>query len=232
MELLAATTIIAVLVALLTPAAVRIKERADAARSFSNLRQVGTALLMMSNDQEGVINHWYFGNQVPGISVHWVSQLNSKGYLDIKKLEKLRCTKIPSQFGANIHNWGFNLSDPHGVITTVPTELGGTQSSRAYQLMVRTHPNPATSVLLGSVSTGAPPSGSPTDLRIFPTGSNSNSRVFLAHQKRAPLFFLDGHAEWADPSRLFELRSSLGRNDYVEFFDEEHTKVTVNSIHE
>lgn len=224
-EILVAMGIIAVLAALLIPALAAARERADAVRCMGNLRQVGTALLQMAADQRGVLKHWYSGTQsTADSSVHWVSQLKNGGYLTMEEMTRLRCSALPRDTTPNTHNWGFNLSDPHGTMGKAP---GGQSNSRVYQIIVGTHPAPSRSVLLAGVSNGVAPDspGAPTDLRIFPTGSASLGRIQLPHDGRGEMYFLDGHAEIATPRRLTEISQTFGTSDSsqpVEYYDESH----------
>jgi len=220
-ELLAVITLVAVAVGLLFPAVAAVKKQAAAATCSANIRQVGLALLQLAGDRQGILTHWYFGTQVPNVSEHYVGQLKRSGYLTMEQMRKLRCPAIPQNLDPNIQNWGFNLADPYGSTSAVPPEQGGASNSKVYRIVVRTHPAPSRSILLGDASVGVPP-GASTVLRIFPTGSASGGRVFLAHQNKATLFFLDGHTELASPERLHTLRESLGNPSAVEYYDENY----------
>lgn len=220
-EIMITIGIIAVVTALLFPAVAGMKKRADAARCIGNLRQVGAAMLQMAADQQGVLRHWYFGSLQTGVSEHWVGQLKNGKFLTMEEMQRLRCSAIPANTEPNKHNWGFNLSDPFGIVAKPP---GGASNSKVYQITVTAHPSPSRSLLLASVSNGMSPAdaGAPTDLRIFPTGSTSLGRVHLPHDGKGEMFFLDGHAEIATPSRLSEIAETLGGSGQAEYYDENH----------
>lgn len=226
MEILVAMSILAVLAMLLLPALSAARERAEAARCMGNLRQVGTALLQMAGDQQGVLTHWYSGSRTADNRAdHWVSQLQSKKYLTAEEMRRLRCSSIPQNLPPNTHNWGFNMADLYGTVTS--SKVGGS-TVKIYKIITSSHPRPAHSVLLAGVSNGVAPDapGAATDLRIFPTGTSSLGRIHLPHEGKGEMFFLDGHAEIATPQRLTEISQTFGTPDPsqpVEYYDESHT---------
>lgn len=224
-EMLITIAIMVILAALLLPALSRAKEQAAATRCMGNLRQVGSALLQMAADQQGILRHWYFGSLSGSGVTHWVGQLKNGRYLTMEEMVQLRCSIIPKTLTVNTHNWGFNLADPSGVVTSFKS---GGSTVKNYQIIVPAHPHPSRSVLLAGVSNGMPADspGASTDLRIFPTGTSSLGRIHLPHNGRGEMFFLDGHAEIITPRRLSEIPETFSGGDatknYVEYFNENY----------
>jgi len=118
-ELLVVIAIIAILAAILFPVFARAREKARQASCMSNLKQIGTALIMYTDDYDGCYTRGQFW---PFTSVHtWVDAVEPY----VKNTQVFRCPsqgRDPYGYGYNIAFWGAGdwLDGMHGINDTWP----------------------------------------------------------------------------------------------------------------
>ena len=155
-ELLVVIAIIAILAAILFPVFAKARAKARATTCLSNLKQLGLAVIMYSDDHEG----WLPFNTCcsAGVKVHWYHML--EGY-------------IPS----NVTMWTL-LTCPDGGSYGPQYYMGGspTQIKNLNNIL-----NPSSTMLLGEATTWSEPmtNPSPASFTTFaPHPGNRNNMVF------------------------------------------------------
>jgi prepilin-type N-terminal cleavage/methylation domain-containing protein/prepilin-type processing-associated H-X9-DG protein len=224
-ELLVVVGVISILVSLLLTALVGAKAKAERVRCLSNLRQLGLALTQFVGD-----NHTYplYGNrdfpEHPAHSTSWVGALHKasgepttekpREWLS-KGIWKCPSAKPPSDWP--LHE-GYISYDYNAFGLGSPSDgsslgLGGARADfrtgeYAPPVAESQVANPVQMVALGDGFTGWPRVirdgvgtlwRSPSAEDRFASTSRSNRR----HQRRATVFFCDGHAEALPLKRLF-----------------------------
>lgn len=198
-EMLVVIGIVGVLFLLAIPSVRSIQERGKAARCASNIRSVGSILLVAAREQGPTFNAWYSG----ATGTMWNTMLIIDGYLSREELKALSCPSIPytdASGSISGRHYGIYMGDPEGKLESGANELG--QLGTVYKVNVRNHPSPSKGIfLVDSVTKAAAPS-----IRVFPGGESVVAGgIHARHHHLANLFFLDGHVEAANESRMYEL---------------------------
>lgn len=201
-ELLVVIAIIAVLASMLLPALSKAKESGRKAKCLNNLRNMGLALLMYAEDNNGLIPR---GND----PLWWrvlSPNLGGRTTNDYAKVQIYLCPSYPNkkQLICYVDNaWTF--SSPRD---TVGSEVIGLTRITKFQRPVDTiyfadneagSWRPVITDLGSSGSIEMNDVWSPVHLPYAPGGKvvNSQRRVALARHGRGPnLLFFDGHAAW------------------------------------
>ncbi len=194
-ELLVVIAIIAILASILLPALKKAKERGQAISCLSNLKQVGTGMLMYADDNDAHLPIIYQSNVQT-----WSKSLYSENY--VKDLGAFICPSEwpyqPFKTGPlSIQYYSLELGYGMGGLYTGTT-------SEVYQFILHKAWSPAMSeVLLDSQYESASCAGwIKTDLNHEGTTQwrscrkrKNSTRVHLRHAKMANIWFLDGHAQ-------------------------------------
>lgn len=181
-ELLVVIAIIAILAAFLFPVFARAREKARQTSCLSNLRQIGTALSLYTEDHDGTYPRGQFW---PFTGVHtWIDVLEPYA----KNTQIFRCPtggNDPFGYGYNIAYWGYGdwLDGMHGLNDTWPV----TESQV---------PQPAETIWV--VDFG----------RYWGCGLEYDiEEPRQRHNDGANVLFVDGHAKWLKetPLRLWTI---------------------------
>lgn len=197
-EMLVVIGIVGVLFLLAIPSVKTIQERSKAAKCASNIRSVGSTLLVAAREQGPTFNVWYSGST----GVMWNTMLIVDGYLTRGELKTLSCPSIQyadASGNTSGRHYGIYMGDPEGKFEPAVNEVG--QAGTVYKVNVRNHPSPAKGIFLVDSVTKT---GIPT-IRVPGGDSLAVGGIHARHNNLANLFFLDGHVEAASESRMYEL---------------------------
>lgn len=198
-EMLVVIGIVGVLFLLAIPSVKTIQERSKAAKCASNIRSVGSTLLAATREQGPTFNAWCSGST----GAMWNTMMIVDGYLTRGELKTLSCPSIQyadASGSISGRHYGIYMGDSEGKMEPTVNELG--QLGTVYKVNVRNHPAPSKSIfLVDSVTKAGIPS-----IRAFPGGESlAAGGIHARHGNLANLFFLDGHVEAANESRMYDL---------------------------
>lgn len=208
-ELLVVIGVIAILIAMLLPALQKAREQALAVRCLSNFRQFGQYAYLYASDHNGVIPQGYSSGAKAEAKWVYVDHFWSKFFLDSSSTRyamllgnKLTCPKNgPSSppFAVITHggNPGEFSTKPWGESTGHPTllfrgiRMGSVRNASSYALAADSAEE---STGVQALRREYPPAATAFALNgnIGPGGQQRY--VWIAHDKRANVLFLDGHA--------------------------------------
>lgn len=197
-ELLVVISIIALLVAILLPALQAARDAAKATQCLSNLRQVGLAISMYANDNEGL----FASSENSDPDRMWSTILLAEDYLDTYRVQF--CPSYPPTpaeqddygitrryFTYGMRAVGSDYIDLYQVERTSLYWLGGDSVDRP----------------------GRPPRQGAR--LVGPTGTNASyGGIHLRHGGGANMLLADGHAENAAPQRLSQFYSDLSSGPF------------------
>ncbi len=230
-ELLVVVAIIAILVALLLPALGSAKDTAYAAVCLNNQKQVGTAYVCYSTDNEFMIPGSQSYTENPGYRENYWYQyyngeLNSDQYIPTKDTATvLHCPKNANSktgymgyYGQYAHFGIYWEGSPWAdtkFMKVVPWDGGF-----FYYFQYGNVTNPATFIMLAdtSMASGAGFEDNKAGAHMFVPrqfwsgGSFDQVGVWLAHRSSAGTLYADGHASLSGPEHL--LGSSNATNTY------------------
>ena len=208
-ELLTVIAIIGILAAILIPVLSSVREQARAAQCKSNLRQNALALIMMIEDNDGILlTHRSGAGAQRDI---WTLQLIDGGYVDEGAREVFFCPSNdghdPLEDGWQHWTYGVNMFGEGRSVS--PDD----RSNQLYYFNANQLRDPSLRFLLAD---SGEPSGKRQRFRISSPQARDMDGIHLRHGGRANLAFYDGHVETRDARMLGELGfSSVFAEDWT-----------------
>jgi len=193
-ELLVVIAIIAILASMLLPALNQARERAKSIKCMGQVKQIGSGLLMYTNDFDGFLpqhvnadsGYWWF-ELIDGNTVHSSTPASPTAY--IKNKQVWICPSDVQQFAAfhpNKISYGYNYRN-----------LGRYSSSNPAQnvvMKITNIRNPSSVLMVADSKTTL--AENKTRAYIEPT-SAWTANVSKRHKNGSNIVFVDGHSSWA-----------------------------------
>ncbi len=232
-ELLTVIAIIGILAAILIPVVGSVRDNARTAKCISNIRECGLGVLMLADTNEYRLTTFGSGSGGPGDSYQgrpghpsgrWPSQLLY--YNIVEAREVLYCpnantirpgdTNTDPDFPQSWswRSYGMNMfddgPDPSERWARFVSVFG--QGYQQYEINFNAIPEPSRFILMAD----SVDQDTVSRFRIDRPTSGGNGSIHLLHNRRANVFFLDGHVETADAIRLGELGMISGHGPNME----------------
>ena len=212
-ELLVVIGIIALLVSILLPSLSKARQAANQLACLSNLRQMGVAILMYTNDNRGGFpsqgydpsGNWQWRGTPHAVVASYIKlSSNDKPSILVCPSDPREIGTLAGQAGQNSSLWGATwgnvLSSSYGSARTV---FGGSWTGyfSMPERKITQIPHPSQTLMFhdaGELDIG-PALGNPDTMPGWNTAITSGrSSEYILHGKGLNMVFVDGHAEWWD----------------------------------
>lgn len=230
-EILVLISILIILITLVLPAFKSVQKRVQAMGCSHKMHQLGTALLLWTQDHNGVLKAKDLDYSRNPADQNWKSSLYNEGY--IKDMNSFFCPTQPTpehSIPINSIYLGYGLHDMEDIEAKYPEIVGGSWGHNQQGLSegIRTFrlnniKDPTRFILLGDsvyVSRGSYFKLQASTLYMNTYGGQSSIGIHLRHLGKANFFFADGHMEAAGSDKLKEYGAVSGYDEnynYVPF---------------
>jgi prepilin-type N-terminal cleavage/methylation domain-containing protein/prepilin-type processing-associated H-X9-DG protein len=192
-ELLVVIAIIALLGTLLVPSFSVVRKNAQSAACMNNLRQIGTALTLSIDDNNGFV---YLYSTTDDENTSWASKLLE--YADNNKGIFLCPAYPPTQFDND--DPGFKWLTTYGVRRDPPAEYVVEPQPGTYMLNTRKIEKPIDYIHVADTTSAG--RGGISGRQYYFFDQAMSGEVHARHRECANALFIDGHVEMCDRPRL------------------------------
>lgn len=230
-EILASGAILLILVALAFPTFKSIQKRTQAIACSHKMQQLGTALLLWTQDNNGVLKAKDLDYSRNPADQNWKSSLYNDGF--VKDMDLFFCPSQPTPVHSipiNSIYLGYGLHEMGDIEQNYSEIIGGNWGRNQHGVLegIRTFrlniiKDPSHFILLGDsvyVSGGSYFKLQASTLYMNTYGGQSSMGIHLRHLGKSNFFFADGHMEAVGPDRLKEYGAVSGYDEnykYVPF---------------
>jgi prepilin-type N-terminal cleavage/methylation domain-containing protein/prepilin-type processing-associated H-X9-DG protein len=209
-ELLTVIAVIAILAAILIPAVSKVRDRAQATKAVSNIRQIGAAALLYANEHQGKVpglgnDTTTNGMGVAGALFPYLESRTINGFPTWPELTRTYLAMSDPRVPEGILNGGWNWMGFNGLFADYPVAPSGGQKPNKDErrLLNFERPNRVIYAASGNGNLKVTHASNPAQL---PIPEVPREGFYFCHDGAAPVVFLDGHAEMLafpiDPTML------------------------------
>jgi prepilin-type N-terminal cleavage/methylation domain-containing protein len=214
-ELLTVIAVIAILASILIPSVISVRERAQASKAISNIRQIGNAALLYSNENKGKVpgrgnDSTTNGMGVAGALYPYLEARVSDGFPSWPQLKQtytaIRDPRLPDELLDGGWKWvGYN-----GLFADYPQPgPNGSRPNKVEERLLRfDNPSKVIYAATGHENLKVAQASNPAQV---PLPASPREGFYFCHDEAVPAVFLDGHAEML----TFPIDPTMLNPDYV-----------------